>query len=123
MKIILENKQAQNFILKYFDENYGDLNWKYYLDDEGNDTDCGIVYYSGDFDYDDIKFRLYRKCYWNIKDGESAALEMYEKSPILIFEKSSEFEKLSGFFGDFWIPIFKDWFQKNYGYSVKTVEW
>ena len=44
-----------------------------------------------------------------------------EISPLITLP-SAAYEALDGFFGDFWKPFFKEWFKKNTGLRVKTVE-
>ena len=44
-----------------------------------------------------------------------------EISPLITLP-SAVYERIEGFFGDLWKPFFKEWFKKNTGLKVKTVE-
>lgn len=44
-----------------------------------------------------------------------------EISPLITLP-SAVYERIEGFFGNLWIPFFKEWFKKNTGLKVKTVE-
>lgn len=122
MKVLITESQLIQVLEEYFDENYGGLNSTPIIDDDGNEDECATEYYRYDFSDDETIFRWYDKCYWNIEDGERGALIMWEKSPIIIFEYPKEFEKLETYFGERWKQVFADWFEKNYGYKVKTIE-
>jgi hypothetical protein len=122
MKIIISESQFVDFVLQYLDENYGNLNGIPIIDDFGNDDECAYEYYRHDYTDEETVFRWYDKCYWNIEGGVPETLIMWEKSPIVIFEYSKEFEKLESYFGERWKPIFADWFEKTYGNKVKTIQ-
>jgi hypothetical protein len=118
MKYIITEQKMNSLIRKYLNESYGDLNWDYYLDEEGNETDCAIVFYDGDYIDGEVKFRLYNECWW-VKLEDIVRV----KSPVLSFENLNEYESLKGYFGDKWEPVFKDWFFEIYGFKVKTIEY
>ena len=44
-----------------------------------------------------------------------------EISPLITLP-SAVYERIEAFFGNLWIPFFKEWFKKNTGLKVKTVE-
>ena len=119
MKYIITEQKLSSAIRHYLDETYGDLNWEY-IDadyDDSIDTDCGVVFYKGDYSDSKKKFRLYEECWW--VEGE---WDRQDKSPIVIFENPREYESLDAYFGNKWESIFKDWFFEKFGFEVKTVE-
>jgi hypothetical protein len=120
MKYIITEQKITSLIQNYLDKSYGDLNWEYIDADyeEEEDTDCGVVFYKGDYSEWNKKFRLYEECWWF--EGEYYRME---KSPILIFENPSEYESLENYFGNRWKSVFKDWFFEIYGFKVKTIEY
>jgi hypothetical protein len=44
-----------------------------------------------------------------------------EVSPLITLP-SVQYNSLDGFFGDFWKPIFKKWFEENTGLRLKTID-
>jgi len=86
MKYIITEQKMTSLIRNYLDKSYGDLNWEYIDADyeEGEDTDCGVVFYRGDYTELNKKFRLYEECWWVEGEWEGQA-----KSPIVIFENPS----------------------------------
>ena len=119
MKYIITEQKMTSLIRNYLDKSYGDLNWEYIDADyeEGEDTDCGVVFYRGDYTELNKKFRLYEECWW--VEGE---WDRQAKSPIVIFENPSEYEALESYFGNRWKSVFKNWFSEKFGFEVKTVE-
>jgi hypothetical protein len=119
MKYIITEQKITSLIQNYLDKSYGDLNWEYIDADyeEEEDTDCGVVFYKGDYSEWNKKFRLYEECWWF--EGEYYRME---KSPILIFENPSEYESLENYFGNRWKSVFKDWFFEKFGFEIKTIE-
>jgi len=119
MKYIITEQKITSLIQNYLDKSYGDLNWEYIDADyeEEEDTDCGVVFYKGDYSEWNKKFRLYEECWWF--EGEYYRME---KSPILIFENPSEYESLENYFGNRWKSVLKDWFFEKFGFEIKTIE-
>jgi hypothetical protein len=119
MKYIITEQKMGSLIRNYLDKSYGDLNWEYIDADyeEGEDTDCGMVFYKGDYTELKKKFRLYEECWW--VEGE---YDRMAKSPILIFENPSEYGALEGYFGNRWKSVFKNWFFEKFGFEIKTIE-
>jgi hypothetical protein len=119
MKYIITEQKITSLIQNYLDKSYGDLNWEYIDADyeEEEDTDCGVVFYKGDYSEWNKKFRLYEECWWF--EGEYYRME---KSPILIFENPGEYESLENYFGNRWKSVFKDWFFEKFGFEIKTIE-
>jgi len=97
MKYIITEEKITSVISNYLDNSYGDLNWEYIDADyeEGEDTDCGVVFYKGDYSDLKKKFRLYEECWWVEGEWEGKA-----KSPIVIFENPSEYKALESYFGN-----------------------
>jgi len=91
MKYIITEEKMTSLIRHYLDKSFGDLNWEYIDADyeEGEDTDCGVVFYKGDYSDLKKKFRLYEECWW--VDGE---YDRMDKSPIVIFENKSDYDSL-----------------------------
>jgi hypothetical protein len=119
MKYIITEEKITSVISNYLDKSYGDLNWEYIDADyeEEEETDCGVVFYKGDYSEWNKKFRLYEECWWF--EGEYYRME---KSPILIFENPSEYESLENYFGNRWKSVLKDWFFEKFGFEIKTIE-
>ena len=115
MKYIISEDRINNFIIKYLNDNFGDLNWT------NPYNDCAATFYVGDFDDDDdVVFRIYEKCWWKVAWSPSVKDSLIEKSPILSFSNDSDYDTLNAYFGDMWKPIFKQWFKENYGFDIKT---
>lgn len=121
MKFIIEESRLNKLITKYLDENLGDLNYNFHFDEHGNEDDSALVFYLGDYIDEDV-FRYYKPSWWN-KDASYNAYHNWEKSPMIIFENSPIYHSLQGFFGDEWKEVFKKWFETNFGYPVKTIEY
>ena len=119
MKYIITEQKITSVIRHYLDETYGDLNWEYIDADyeEGDDDECGVVFYRGDYSDSKKKFHLYEECWW--VEGE---YERQIKSPIIIFDNPSEYESLDAYFGNKWKSIFKQWFFDKFGFEIKTIE-
>lgn len=124
MKYKLKQGRFEEFVKKYLDDNYGDLNYTWGLDEDGLETECGVQFYRGDYGDDDTVFWLYNKCWWNRGDSGiySVAKELWNKSPLVVFENKSDYNALNNYFGDQWKPIFIVWFKKTYDFKIKNVE-
>jgi len=117
--LITENKLNNiilNFINNYYDVN--EINYNPLHDDDGNPTNDAIEYYIGDYLESDEVFRLYNKTYWLKPDDYRIEL-----SPMLMIEDDNFVTNLNSMFGDRWKPIFKDWFEENFGEKVKTIDY
>jgi hypothetical protein len=123
MRYILKESQVSSLITKYLYENFGDLNYNFASDDWGNENDCALEFYSGDYSDEEIVFKYYQQCWWDIENGTAATLEMYNKSPMIIFENAREYDTLNGYFGSKWIEPFKKMFWDVYDLKVKTIEY
>ena len=120
MKFVINESKLNEIIWKYLDDNFPDLDYSNYIDENGDDDECAKIFHRGSFLDGDNIFRYYNKCWW--KTDTYKGLEMLEKSPIIIFENSNEFISLESYFGDLWIPVFKKWFMKTFDLPVKTIE-
>jgi len=119
MKYLISENKIHSLIIKYLDDKYGELNWRNQEDEYGNETDCGTVFYHGDFYDDEVAFGLYEECWW--EEGLESSKEKIEMSPILFFEYNREYNRLNDLFGPMWKPIFKEWFKEKYGFNIKTI--
>ena len=122
MKYTINESRLENLIINYLDENLGDLNFNFYHDEYGNEHDSALEFYLGDYSDGESVFRYYKPLWWN-KNSSYNAYHNWEKSPMIIFDNSSFYQSLQGYFGDEWKKVFKEWFEKNFGYPVKTVEY
>ena len=117
--IITENKLNDiilNFINNYY--NVDEIHSNPYHDEDGNPTANSIEYYLGDYyvDYEEV-FRLYNEGYWTEPGDFRKKL-----SPILMIENEDFVSHLNSMFHDKWKPVFKEWFEKNFGEEVKTID-
>jgi len=123
MNYAISENRLESLLFNYFDKNFGSLKQELAVDDHGNRTECAFEFYNEDlYSGDNTVFRLYEKCWWN-KDETPQALEMWEKSPILIFDYQQEYNVLEGYFGEYWKEPFKKWFTENFGIEIKTIEY
>ena len=117
--IITENKLNDiilNFINNYY--NVDEIHSNPYHDEDGNPTANSIEYYLGDYyvDYEEV-FRLYNEGYWTEPGDFRKKL-----SPILMIENGDFVSHLNSMFHDNWKPVFKEWFEENFGEKVKTID-
>lgn len=123
-KFIITENRLETTIVNYLNKKYGGLTWTYGIDDDGDYNKCGLAYVKvDDYDYDDVFFRVYQKCWWDVQDGTTYSKEMFEESPILIFENTEDYNTLTSYFGKHWVELFKKWFEKTYDLELKTVSW
>jgi hypothetical protein len=119
MKIIITENKIESGILKYLNTHYNvdEIHWNPFHDDDGNPTDDAIEYYIGDyFEDDNGPFTLYKESYWVNDDDPKKEL-----SPLLIIEEKSFYQSLNSMFGPYWEPVFKKWFEDNFGEKIKTI--
>ena len=123
MKIIIAESKLDSIILNYINDMFPieDIHFTEHMDEDGNPDDSAYSFYFGDYnDGEEIIFRWYGKEYWCGDDTEILRHRI-EQSPVLYFEDSNDFNKLTSMFGDKWEPVFIKWFTKNFGLNVKTV--
>lgn len=102
MKIIITESKLNNTIVNYLDENfYPDYGWVS-QEDYANEIN---KYGSYDFYINDEP-----RYTFSVGDGVS---ELYVRNDTIV--------RLSDLFGDFWIPVFKEWFEKNTGLKVDSM--
>ncbi len=102
MKIIITESKLNNTIVNYLDENfYPDYGWVS-QEDYSNEIN---KYGSYDFYINDEP-----RYTFSVGDGVSE-----------LYVRDSTIEPLSDLFGDFWIPVFKEWFEKNTGLKVDSM--
>ena len=119
MKIVITENKIESAILKYINTHYNvdEIYSNPFHDDYGNPTDDATEYYSGDYLENDYGlFTLYNKSYW--LDEMDVKKEL---SPILIIEDKSFYQSLNSMFGNRWEPVFKKWFEDNFGEKIKTI--
>lgn len=124
MKYIISESQLEKYILDYFEKLFpiDRVNWHhpyYYDDDTGEEGDQLTLaeFYLDDFNEgENMIFRWYDCDYFT---EESQARQF---CPIVAIESEYEY-KLDSFFGDKWRPIFKLWFEENFKFDVKAVDY
>jgi len=119
MRYLISENRFNNVIEKYLEENFSDLN-RTNAHGYGNESDCAAIFYRGDFDDDQTVFRHYDKCWWDAQDSNLSKI-MWEKSPLLTFDNSQDYDSLTGFFNDLWKPVFIDWFFKKYRLPINFI--
>lgn len=128
MKFIISENRVYDYILKYINSKYepDKINWTYSLDDYGDETDIGAVFYAGDFSDDGDLFRWYSKDYWLTDDfngeNEEKIKRLVEESPILMIYSDDDYDTFENLFGNRWKPILAEWFEDNFGFPVKTIK-
>ena len=127
MKYIITESKLEEIIVNYLNKMYdvNDISWKYPLENDEETDDWEedpnrLHFYKGDDEYDDRIFLWYDKDYWNVERSDNAK-NLYEKSPVLDFENGNDLNTLNGYFGDKWVPVFKKWFEDNFGVPVKSI--
>jgi outer membrane lipoprotein-sorting protein len=130
MKYIITESKLEEIIVNYLNKMYdvNNINWKYPLENDEETDDWEEdpnrrYFYKGDDEYDDRIFLWYDKEYWNVEriKMDDTVRNYYEKSPALDFENRNDLIILNGYFGDKWVPIFKKWFEDNFGVPVKSI--
>ena len=119
MKFIINESKIELVIEKFLNDTFDieNINWTPIMDFDGNEDDSAFEFYYGDFMDSDTVFRLYNKNYWRTMTDFRIPL-----SPILFFENNDNYKLLNDVFGDVWKPVFIKWFQKKFGFKVKTVD-
>jgi hypothetical protein len=109
------NQTVKNFLNNTLDvEN---INYTNITDDFGNDEDA-LVFYFGDYMYDDVIFRLYNEDYWSGPSDYRKPL-----SPMLYIESQELLNSLEGYFNDNWKEGFKEWFVETFNIPVNTIDY
>jgi len=113
MKVNVTKPKLNNIIKDYLTNNiYPDYDWGPELHDfYREDVE---KYGSVNFYIDDSEAYNYHG-YSDLLSGE------IQEVGILYIEKWLS-NKLSSLFGNFWVPVFKDWFEENSGLKVKRIE-
>jgi len=118
-KYIITEDKLNQIIERYLNANFdvSEINFTSLEDEYGNPNDSAYEFYYGNYTDGEIIFRIYYEEYWIKEDDFRKDL-----SPILFFENDEKFSSLNTLFGDKWIPVFKKWFEDNFGFYVKTVD-
>ena len=102
MKIVISESKFNNTIMNYLDKNfYPDYGW------------ANQEYYANEIDkYSNYDFYIEDEPHYTFTmfDGIS---ELYIRNNVI--------EPLTDLFGNFWIPVFKEWFEKNTGLKVDSM--
>ena len=123
MKYIITESKLDGAITNYLDSMFDVKNIKVIHPVEDDDEDGNpyedyhrAVFYIGDNYFDGEEyFRWYGKQYFERNTN------MSDKVPVVDME-SEYYNRLDGYFGDLWEEPFKEWFTKNFKFSVKSVE-
>jgi len=134
MKYIIEDKQLFDAIYKFIDNMFveDDLNWNYEDDYDSEESNKNIIEFSGE-KYDegetDYKYFIYiKREYYEgfINNGSEFDIEFargwIDKAPLLDSTTGNLWrDKLNTWFGEFWKPVFEQWFKDKYpNFPVKT---
>ena len=109
MKIIISESRLNNTIMNYLDKNYTPN------DGWSNDGWLNKEDYSNKIEkFNDYDFYIDDEPYYTYSNFNGLVNnELYVRDNLI--------EQLSDLFGDYWIPVFKEWFEKNTGLKVKTM--
>ena len=122
MKYIISEQQVERLkqtILDYFDENLTPV--------DGWETTEAYNNELNSYGYEIFMFLEDPETYeeqdhiWYTTHKNPSIRIPKNKSPLVAIP-DSDFNSLEGYFGDIWKPIFIEWFQKNTGLPVKTVD-
>ena len=104
MKIIISESRLNNTIINYLDKNfYPDYGWP------NQEFVTVEIYRYGSYDF-----------YINDKPHYTFSVDMDDGISEL-YVRNNTIEPLTDLFGDFWIPVFKEWFEKNTGLKVDSM--
>jgi hypothetical protein len=106
MKYIITNERLHSLIINYLDSNFvPDYGWssKEFYEKEI------LNYNSIEFLINDLYSYYYNASYGYFKKEKVLQIETWVSN------------KLYGLFGEFWIPIFKEWFETNTSLQVKIM--
>jgi hypothetical protein len=137
MKYIISENKINDLIYKYIDEMYGNV-LHAPVEEYGDFVGVTNFYIPSGDDDEDLVFGLYDS-YWfersiahitftnNSKEilrlqikKEKYYKYMLEKSPVIRLDIYTQSNALTGYFGDLWRPIFKDWFYNNFNGKIKS---
>jgi hypothetical protein len=123
MKYIITENKLHNAIYRYIDELFDDLIIKPFYDYETDihDECCHLFKIENG---NQIIFFHYKKCYWereHMSLSTKRKAERIKNSPIIEFNDTAELNALNSYFGNLWIPVFKEWFENRFEFKVKTI--
>ena len=102
MKIIIAESKLNNTVINFLDKNfYPDYGWV-----------SKEVYANEINKYGNYDFHINDEPHYTFSVGDGVS-ELYVRDNTI--------ERLSDLFGDFWIPLFKEWFEKNTGLKVDSM--
>jgi hypothetical protein len=123
MKYIINNNQLFKSIFKFIDSEFTDdnLDYDYDINYDTEETEKNILNFFGNkYQYgaqDEWYFQYIKKEYYlSLDDSENTRLikEWEPKAPILEMLDSEFPNKMNSFFGDYWKPVFEEWFKEKY---------
>lgn len=119
MRFVISENRLNDIILNFINNYYDvdEIHSNPFHDEDGNPTNSAIEYYLGDWGDGEEVFRLYNESYWTNPDDFRKKL-----SPILMIENEDFVSHLNSMFQDKWKPVFKEWFEKNFGEEIKTID-
>jgi hypothetical protein len=119
MKYIITEDKLRDVIYNYINNYYDvdEIHSNPIHDEDGQPLDTAEEFYVGDYSDDEFVFTLYQKNYWT-----SSHDFRKELSPILMIENENFASYLNSMFGERWKPIFKEWFEENFGKEIKTID-
>lgn len=127
MKYEITDSRLHEAIFKFIDDEFIDdnLEWDYDINPDTDETEPNILNFFGNKyrhgDQDDWYFQyVKREYYTNLTDKEFAN-KWIKKAPLLEITDREWKEKMTNLFGDYWQPVFKQWFKNVYPhFPVKT---
>ena len=132
MRYIIHENKVHLAIYKYIDNEFTEdnLTWDYDINHDTEDTEKNILNFYGEKfqrgSQDDWYFQYVKKeWYENISDDDNQKKEFkdkwLEKSPLLEMLDIDFLNKMNTIFGNFWKPVFEQWFKDTYPqFPVKT---
>ena len=101
----------------YSDLEYTEKSYDYWVQEKGDYVDWDVLNFYNDIeeDYEDDDWIMQ---YQNEPGNEGQP----EDLPILRYGDGYSFKSVQSMFSQYFDKLLKDWFEKVYGYNVKTVE-
>ena len=120
MRFVISENRLNDIILNFINNYYDvdEIHSNPFHDEDGNPTNDGIEYYTGNWGDGEEAFRLYNKNYWVNQDDFRKKL-----SPLLMIENDDFVHNLNSMFQDKWKPVFKEWFEENFGEEIRTIDY
>jgi hypothetical protein len=130
MNYEITDKRLYEAIYKFINDEFTDdnLDYDYDTDYDTEETEKNILNFFGDKyqdnNQDEWYFQYIKKEYYtSLEDSENTRLikEWEPKAPILEMLDREFPNKMNSFFGEYWKPVFKQWFKDTHPqFPVKT---